>query len=153
MQQDPLAEKAVSRLIVEQTDITLDVTANNATELYSRHSASSAKLTSCYVNSNEWSHRHCPPPPANSVCPIMCPQNVPILVVVPGPIPCAQPCQYLKWHVDRFNRFCRAHWCVQQPDRPRYMYIGNNRPHLMLRIALQPTDSNSNMLSKLSYNS
>ena len=35
----------------------------------------------------------------------------------------------LKWHLDRLSRFCRAHYCDRQTDKPRYS-VGNNRPHL-----------------------
>jgi len=32
-----------------------------------------------------------------------------------------------KRHLDRFGRFCRAHYCDRPTDRPRYS-VGNNRP-------------------------
>ena len=67
------------------------------------------------------------------------PQHCPFPLGDPGPHlthgslgqpghPSAQP----KRHLDRFNRFCGVHRCVQQTDRdrhrPRY-YIDSNRPH------------------------
>jgi len=41
----------------------------------------------------------------------------------------AHPSLPSKRHLDRFSRFCRAHYCDRQTDRPRYS-VCNNRPHL-----------------------
>ena len=35
-----------------------------------------------------------------------------------------------KRHLDQFNRFCMAHGCIQQTDRPSY--IDTNKPYLYL---------------------
>jgi len=35
----------------------------------------------------------------------------------------------LKRHLDRLSRFCRAHHCNRQTDKPRYS-VGNKRPRL-----------------------
>jgi len=46
-------------------------------------------------------------------------------------IPSAHPSPQLKWHLDRFNRFCTVHDCDRPTtDRPRYS-VGNNRPHIL----------------------
>jgi len=48
----------------------------------------------------------------------------------PSNVPCAHWSLQPKRHLDRFSRFCRAHYSlVWQADRPRYS-VGNNRSHL-----------------------
>jgi len=39
--------------------------------------------------------------------------------------------------LDRFSRFCSAHDCDQQTQTDRPRYVGNNGPHLILRIAMR----------------
>jgi len=46
-------------------------------------------------------------------------------------ISCTYKSPQSKWHLDRFSRFCRAHYRDRQTDRPHYS-VGSNRPHLCM---------------------
>ena len=49
----------------------------------------------------------------------------------------AHPRPQPKWHLDRFSRFCRAHYCHRQIDRPTdrpHYSLRNNRPHLRIVV-------------------
>ena len=48
-----------------------------------------------------------------------------------------------KQHLDRFDRFCRAHGCDRHTDiHTQSTDIGDNRPHLALCIAIQSNNNN-----------
>jgi len=62
----------------------------------------------------------------------------------------AHPSPQLKWHLDRFSRFCRTHLTTadvtdrqtdrqtdRPTDRPRRYSVCNNRPHLRTYIVLR----------------